>query len=221
MKKTVLAASLVFIFSGAIFLLSNQATLSAKSPAWINLMPTSSFQNWTRVTIPPDRPLPKKSQWSVNAATGVLICAGNGGHEWLRYNRQFSNFVFHVEWRLAKLPGQAKYNSGVFVRNNAQGVIWYQAQVGNASGGYFFGQNPEHGSLPRFSLRDALTRQAVKPAGEWNTYDIRCQGKKLTLRVNGVVTSVYDHCNHPKGYVGLEAEGSRIEFRHVRIKKLD
>ena len=40
-------------------------------------MPNSSFDHWTRVTIPPNRPLPKYSQWSVDAATHTVICAGN------------------------------------------------------------------------------------------------------------------------------------------------
>jgi hypothetical protein len=206
---------------GIAFLPSKQNTLSAQPSGWVGIMPTPTFEGWTRVMIPPDRPLPKESQWSMDVADHTLICAGDGGHEWLRYDREFGDFVLHVEWRLTKRAGDAKYNSGVFVRTDARGLIWYQAQVGNASGGYFFGQNPENGSLPRFSLRSALTHQAVKPAGEWNTYDIRCESKKLILRVNGVVTSEFDTCNNPRGYVGLEAEGSRIEFRHVRIKAFD
>jgi len=221
MKQKILLASLVFVIIGIAFLPSKQNTLSAESSGWVDIMPTSAFKRWTRVTIPPDRPMPKKSQWSIDAANGALICAGDGGHEWLRYDRELGDFLFHVEWRLTKRAGNVKYNSGVFVRNNAQGLIWYQAQVGNAGGGYFFGQNPENGLLPRFSLRSTLTQQAVRPAGEWNTYDIRCQGKKLILRVNGVKTSEFDDCNNPRGYVGLEAEGSRIEFRHMRIKVLD
>lgn len=221
MQKTVPLAFLVFAVAlfGVVFLPGKQSTLNAAASGWVNLMPKSTFEGWTRVMIPPNRPMPKKSQWSV--ANGRVICAGDGGHEWLRYDRELRDFLFHVEWRLAKQPGNAQYNSGVFVRNDAKGLIWYQAQVGSASGGYFFGDNPEDGTLHGFNLQSALTQQAVKPAGEWNTYDIRCQGKKLVLRVNGIVTSEFDHCNNPRGYLGLEAEGSRIEFRNLRIKVLD
>jgi 3-keto-disaccharide hydrolase len=221
MKKTVLWASLVFwvVLIGIAFLPGKQNTLHAAASGWTNILPAPTLEGWTRVMIPPDRPRPEKSQWSV--ANGRVICAGNGGHEWLRYDRELKDFLFHVEWRLTKQAGNPNYNSGVFVRNDAKGLIWYQAQVGSASGGYFFGDNPENGSLRHFDLLSALTKQAVKPAGEWNTYDIRCQGRKLVLRVNGVVTSELDNCNHPRGYLGLEAEGSRIEFRNLRIKALD
>lgn len=221
MKRTAFLASLVcsLVIIGFVFLPGEHNALNAEPAGWVDIMPKSSFKGWTRVAIPPDRPLAKNSQWSV--ANGTLICAGNGGHEWLRYSRKLGNFLFHVEWQLTKEAGNAKYNSGVFVRNDAKGVIWYQAQVGSASGGYFFGDNPEGGSLHPFNLHSAITKQAVKPAGEWNTFDIRCQGKKLILRVNGVVTNVFNDCDNPKGYLGLEAEGSRIEFRDIRIKMLN
>ncbi len=222
MKTKVLLISLILIsvMMGVVLLGGRRSALSAAPWGWVDITPGPTFAGWTRVTIPPDRPLPKQSQWSVDAVSGTVICAGDGGHEWLRYHRELRNFLFHVEWRFAKVAGKKNYNSGVFVRNSANGLFWYQAQTGDASGGYLFGDNPENGSLHRINLRSALAQQAVKPAGEWNTYDIRCQGKKITLRVNGVVTSEFDACNNLRGYLGLEAEGSRIEFRHLRIKVL-
>jgi 3-keto-disaccharide hydrolase len=221
MKKKALLAFLVLglISTGITLLPGRRNAVSAEPSGWVDIMPTSTFAGWTRVTIPPDRPLPKQSQWSV--AHGAIICAGDGGHEWLRYDRELGDFLFHVEWRLTKRAGAKNYNSGVLVRNDAKGLIWYQAQVGDSSGGYFFGDNPENGSLHRFNLHSALTKQVVKPAGIWNTYDLRCQGKKMILRVNGVATSEFNNCNNLRGYLGLEAEGSRIEFRHLRIKILD
>ena len=223
MKKETLLVLLILsvTFIGIGLLVSRSSGLNAAPAGWVDIMPASNFSGWTRITIPPDRPLPKQSQWSVDAASGTVICAGDGGHEWLRYHRELRDFLFHIEWRFTKVAGKKNYNSGIFVRNNANGLTWYQAQTGDASGGYLFGDNPANGSLHRFSLRSELTQQAVKPAGEWNTYDIRCQGKKIILRVNGVVTSEFDDCKNLQGYVGLEAEGSRIEFRHIRIKALD
>ena len=55
----------------------------------------------------------------------------------------------------------------------------------------------------------------MKPAGEWNTFEITCKGKDMALWVNGAVTCEWHDCEaYPKGYVGLEAEGFRIEFRN-------
>ena len=42
----------------------------------------------------------------------------------------------------------------------------------------------------------------------------------MTLWVNGAVTTQWHDCQVPRGYVGLEAEGYRIEFRTVKVKPL-
>ena len=42
----------------------------------------------------------------------------------------------------------------------------------------------------------------------------------MTLWVNGAETSAWHDCEVPKGHVGLEAEGFRIEFRNVKVKPL-
>jgi hypothetical protein len=51
-------------------------------------------------------------------------------------------------------------------------------------------------------------------------YEIRCEGKKITLSVNGAVTSEFTQCEVPRGYIGLEAEGYRIEFRNLKLTGL-
>lgn len=212
----------IFLLIGVAMVPRDESQAAPTPSQWINIMPGPSLQHWTRVAIPPDRPLSKHSQWSVDASTRTLVCTGNGGHEFLRYDgRQLGNFLFHVEWRLTPHKGGKGYNSGVFVRNNSDGSIWYQAQVGDASGGYWFGyDNPAVKGPISFNLKSKMTADPVKPAGKWNTFDIRCQGAKLTLKVNGTVTSEFDACKNLKGYVGLEAEGSRIEFRKMRIRLL-
>ena len=58
----------------------------------------------------------------------------------------------------------------------------------------------------------------LHPIGEWNTYEIRCDGPKITLWVNGDLTGEFTAPEVPKGYWGLEAEGYRIEFRNIKLK---
>ncbi|MDE3181563.1 MAG: DUF1080 domain-containing protein, partial [Acidobacteriota bacterium] len=148
----------------------------AKKPVshgWVNITPQTNLQEWTRVAIPPSKQLNPVSQWEVDSAQHVIICHGNRGHEWLRYNHVYKDFIFEVQWRLAKVPGVTKYNSGVFVRNNEDGKVWYQAQVGSTDGGYFFGDNPENGALIRFNLKSELSQNHMRLPGRWNNYKIR------------------------------------------------
>src|SRR5262249_4013556 len=102
----------------------------------------------------------------------------------------------------------------------ADASVWHQAQISDSSGGYLFGDTPVKGRVTRVDLSQQLRDKRVKPAGPWNTYEITCKGKEISLWVNGAVTCVFDSCGVPRGYVGVEAEGSRIQFRNVKVKPL-
>ncbi|HEY3129177.1 MAG TPA: TonB family protein, partial [Acidobacteriota bacterium] len=128
------------------------------------------------------------------------------------------DFIFHIEFRFTPVENSVGYNSGVYSRNSADGKIWHQAQIGSASGGYLFGDTLVNGQLQRVNLRRTDVASRVKPAGEWNTFEITCLGAKMSLWVNGAVTSEYDTLEVLKGYLGLEAEGFRIEFRNLKLK---
>jgi hypothetical protein len=198
------------------------SALEQSPTGWTDLLAStgSSLDGWTRVPIPPTGKLGEPSQWSIDPKTGCLVCAGNGGHDWVRWNKEQGDCIFHVEWRFTPIEGGKRYNSGIFVRNSEDGAIWHQAQTGDASGGFLFGQTPVDGTPKRVNLMKQVTDQRVKPAGEWNTYEVTCKGNEISLWVNGAVTCVWHDLAIPKGYVGLEAEGFRIEFRNVKLKAL-
>jgi hypothetical protein len=201
------------------------SALTSAPEGWTDLLADAgpTLKGWTRLPIPPTKPLKSEtvSQWSLDPKTGILLCQGDGGHEWVRWDKEVSDAIFHVEWRFTKVEGKKGYNAGVFVRNSADGVIWHQGQTGDGGGGYLFGNSPVNGKPERFTLNKPGRERREKPPGEWNTYEIRCKGKEITLWVNGADVSTYTMCEVPKGYVGLEAEGWRIEFRNVKLKTLD
>ncbi|MCX6625195.1 MAG: DUF1080 domain-containing protein [Acidobacteria bacterium] len=194
---------------------------NAAAPAvWIDLLREST---WTRVPIPLTGTLREGQPWHFDRSTGILLCAGHQtGHEWYRFDREFADFDLHLESRYVPAGvDEKKYNSGVFVRNSKTGSIWHQVQIGAGSGGYFFGRTPVLGEVRGLNLRsEMLNGELVKPAGEWNIFDIRADRGKLTLTVNGKVSSIMD-CQVASGFVGLEAEGYAIEFRNVKIKALE
>jgi len=198
----------------------SDSALQSDPRGWLDLLPGVSLRGWTRVPIPPGKAPDPVSQWKVDPVNRFLVCEGTGGHEWLRYDREFTDFIFHVEWRFTKRAGAKGYNSGIFVRNSADGVLWHQAQVGAGSGGFLFGDTLVDGAKQRINLSSQLKENRVKEAGEWNTYELRCKAKTVTVWVNGAVTSECTTCDVPKGYVGLEAEGYRIEFRNLMLKEL-
>ncbi|MBI3463799.1 MAG: DUF1080 domain-containing protein [Planctomycetes bacterium] len=197
-----------------------KSALESQPDGWIDILPPSDLKGWTRVPIPAGGKPGEKQQWHVASDSRFLICDGDGGHEWLRYDRELGDCTFHVEWRFTRVEGKKGYNSGVYTRNSADGKIWHQAQVGSASGGFFFGDTPVMGEIKRINVSKDLKGQRVKEAGEWNTFELTARGKTLTLWVNGAVTSVFSECEATRGHIGLEAEGWRIEFRNTKLKEL-
>ncbi len=204
--RFLLAAALVPAGAGA---------LAAQST---DILPDESLKGWTRVPIPPDEGVKPKLQWRVDPRERVLICAGDGQHEWLRYDKLLSDFVLAVDWRFTPKSG-ARYNSGVGVRVSKYGELWAQAQTG-LSGGYLFGDNLVDGAIQRFNLSKQMKENRVKPAGEWNRYEIRAQADRITLSVNGAVVNEETGYALRHGYIGLEAEGYEITFRNLKLEIL-
>ncbi|MGH9600164.1 MAG: 3-keto-disaccharide hydrolase [Terracidiphilus sp.] len=211
---------------GALLCAAILSVAAFASSQTINMFPAKAnaaqTRLWTRVAIPPTRPLSNVDQWHIDAAKREILCDGNQGHEWLRFNHELGNFDFRVSWRFTPVAGTTKYNSGVFFRNSKDGTIWLQAQT-SLAGGYIFGMMPPNsemsGKLQRFNLQKDMTENRVKPAGQWNAFDIRCVGETCTLAVNGAVVNTL-HTSVTKGYVGLEAEGYRIEFKDFHLRQL-
>jgi hypothetical protein len=186
-----------------------------------DILPEESLKGWTRIPIPPVDGLKPQLQWRVDAAAHTLICTGDGGHEWLRYDQPVGDFVLSVDWKFTPRTGgeQPRYNSGIGVRLSRYGELWVQAQTG-LSGGYLFGANFTGGAVKSFNLSKEMTANRVKPAGEWNHYEIRAEGDRISLSVNGEIVSDLTGVGLRTGYIGLEAEGYEITFKNLRLQSL-
>jgi 3-keto-disaccharide hydrolase len=187
----------------------------------VDLMPDESLHGWTRIPIPPIDGLQPKMQWHVDSAQHVLVCTGDGGHEWLRYDKDLGDFILQVDWRFTpRAPEEKRYNSGIGIRLSEYGEIWYQAQTG-LSGGYLFGNNIVDGLIQRFNLSKEMKENRVKPAGEWNHYEISARGPRIGLAVNGAVVSELPNCGLRRGYIGLEAEHYEVTFRNLKLQSIE
>jgi len=197
-----------------------KSKLQSEPEGWVDIMPTADLKGWYRVPVPPTGQLGRE-QWHVDTERKVLICDGDGGHDMLLLDKEIGDAVFHVEFCYTKVEGKSVYNSGIYVRNSKDGSIWHQAQIGDASGGYLFGETPgADGKKKFFTLTKQVTNSRVKPSGEWNTIEITAKGQVLTLWVNGAVTCQIENCGQEKGRLGIEGEGYRIEFRNLKMKAL-
>jgi len=222
------AAGLMMLAVAWPFGCQSRAALGAETPSalkadpkgWVDILPPADLKGWYRVAVPPTGKLGRQ-QWHVEADKKMLVCDGDGGHDMLLSEKEFGDAIFHVEFRYVRIEGKSGYNSGVYVRNSRDGAIWHQAQIGDASGGYLFGESPTAGGGRKFfSLHTEVKDGRVKPAGQWNTLEMTARAKTVTLWVNGAVTCRFTDCGQEKGRVGLEGEGYRIEFRNLKVKEL-
>jgi hypothetical protein len=148
---------------------------------------------------------------------------------YLRTKKEYSNYQLHVEWRWPENPT----NSGIFVHVNGPDKMLpahyqYQLKAGDA------GDIVLHGVGETVTVRDTVftSSEKVKPlirkmkpssekkAGEWNVADITCNGNTFTFKVNGVVQNVGTKCSLTKGAIGLQAEGSKIQFRNLWLTEI-
>jgi 3-keto-disaccharide hydrolase len=216
MKTTLL---LMVVLCASPIWAQTRSALEQDPDGWVDMLPQEDLKGWKRVSIPPTLPLSEEMQWRVDAATKTLICSGKGGHEWLMGEEDLSNFILHVEWKFAPLPGEPKYNSGVGIRLSPLGEIWHQAQTGQG-GAFLFGRTVMDGGLAFKNLRKEMSENRVKPVGEWNTFEVRAEGGTLALWVNGAEVNRWTGIGILKGRLGFEGEGYGITFRNIKLKKL-
>ncbi len=149
---------------------------------------------------------------------------------YLRTVKEYSNYHLHLEWRYPENPT----NSGVFLHTTGPDKLWpdyFQAQLKYENAGDFIVQNVGMIATIRDSVYIA-TDSANTPipkenptneklAGEWNSYDITCTGNTIEIRVNGLLQNTATNCSRSKGGIGLQAEGSKIQFRNLWIEHLE
>jgi hypothetical protein len=145
--------------------------------------------------------------------------------------KTYGDFVFEGEVLLPE--GQA--NSGFMFRAHVQPnkVFGYQAEVDGDPKRMWSGGLYDEGRRMWFVSPvkgDAASEAAFrKRAGDafkrhdWNRYRITCQGKRIRIEVNGVVTTDIEDDKDAKGVIGIQHHGEKgktYKFRNLRIKEL-
>jgi hypothetical protein len=207
------------------------AARAAEPPAFRDLFNGKDLSGWVNVNTAADT-------WTVR--DGVLVCSGHPIGV-MRTEKQYENFVLHVEWRHMEAGG----NSGVFA--------WSEGTVPEGSRlpkglevqmleldwvnlnkerdgtpqpiayvhGELFGANglevtPDN---PRGSRSRSLENRCLGK-GEWNVYDVVFVDGVVKLSVNGKFVNGVRNSSVRKGYLCLESEGAEIHFRNIRILEL-
>lgn len=182
----------------------------------LELFDGKSLEGWTFVSSGSNAPA--ASIWSVT--NGLIFCEGkpNG---YARTLQTYRDYQLHVEWRWPAGRG----NSGVFLHVNPPDKVWpycFETQLlaGDAGEVRLNGGSRLAGVDPKTAAIKRQQPSSEKPVGEWNSYDITCRGDTITVRVNGVLQNEVSGTSTDSGAIGLQAEGSPVEFRNLFVDKL-
>lgn len=161
------------------------------------------------------------------AEEGVLRATALG-KGYIRTDMPYADYQMHVEWRWPQGPG----NSGVVLHIVNADQVWpkgFEAQLKADRAGDIvmfadargreevLGRNPGGVSTGRIE-RPGPSRE--KPVGEWNSYDITARGGTITLAVNGKEVNRVTDTVPNAGMIGLQTEGTPIEFRNWTLTPL-
>lgn len=210
--------------AGSFFLASG----TPSQAEWVTLLHQNDLSNWTydmKDGSPPE------SVYSVK--DGILSIQGAGKDvSVIRTIEEFSNFELEFEWRWPGEPG----NSGclIYCTEPRYLNVWpksLEVQMGNGDAGdfIFIGEtidvtdaqiaktDPNKENDWRVRLRNNLTDDSEKPAGEWNHALIVSDNGNVTVHINGELVNKGWNATGRIGSICFQAERANIEYRGIRI----
>ena len=190
----------------------------AAAQGWINLLQDPALADWQRLPLPSDATLDSRNPWHYDAASGVLQGDGTGLHELLTHRTPRGDGILRVEWRYTGDP--AKPRAGIWVRTTADLATSHVAQLAPNMVGSLSGSRPSPDGGTRRLNSGSRRADLLRKAGEWNVIELVCVGQRLVLHFNGVITADWGECKVAAGRLGLEVDGSPIEFRAVKFRPL-
>lgn len=203
----------------------NTLTAAEAAQGWRLLFDGKTLTGWKTTGRP--------AGWVVDE--GTILCTVQGG-DYLRTLDQFDNFELALEFKLAP-----KTNSGIRLRSvnpdNMQ-TRGLEVQIFDSFGK----KKPDRHDCGALYDCVAPVKNVCRPAGEWNSLRITCDGSKITVMQNGERITEMDvnqwsvarqnpdgtpnkfpvACKYMarKGCLALQDHGGRVWFRNIKLRPL-
>ncbi|MFD7663943.1 ThuA domain-containing protein [Streptomyces sp. NPDC059788] len=156
---------------------------------------------------------------------GTLTSDGGMGMLWYAA-REFASYSLKLDWKMSGADGDD--NSGVFLGFPPSDDPWsavnngYEIQIDATDA-----PDRTTGSVYAFRAADLKARDAaLNPPGEWNTYELRVEGERLRVHLNGRAINDFTNTDPARslrqGHIGIQNHGDqdRVSFRNIRVKEL-
>ena len=151
----------------------------------------------------------------------------------LRSEKRYRNFICEFEYKHIEDVS----NAGFFIWSDptpAIGVPFTRAIEVQVINGYETDTYTSHGDIfaiwgatlkpvrphPTGAERCLPSQRRARGTGEWNHFRITAVDGTLTLSVNGKVVSAGTEINPREGFLCIEAEGTTVYFKNMRVREL-
>ena len=188
-------------------------------PRYVQIFDGKTFAGW-------DGDVEKTWRIKDDAFVGGSLETTVPRNEFVATTRQFTNFVLRLQFKLEGTEGFV--NGGVQMRSqripNHHEMIGYQVDIGDPTW---------WGSIYDESRRNKVMAQAdtnqvnkILRRGDWNQYEIRCEGKRVRAYINGLMTVDYTEADDaiPQfGRIGLQVHGGGkavLSYREIYVQEL-
>jgi choline dehydrogenase-like flavoprotein len=197
--------------------------------------------NWAMTTIRKQPGRDDPGSFRIRNAALESVAGNDLGIYWCKTPMP-ANFVLRLEW----LRWTHDSNSGVYLRfpdpeskgyNNGAYVadqFGFEVQIDELGKPDGKGIH-KTGAIYRADQREdneVLTQKPALPAGQWNSYEIRVEGSKFTVKMNGDVVCVFDNPYPGRGlpstaavptFIGLQAYPNpawSVAYRRIRFQAI-
>ncbi|HSH95188.1 MAG TPA: DUF1080 domain-containing protein [Roseimicrobium sp.] len=210
------------------FCLAARTLIAADAGGFVPMFNGRDLTGWVPSNVAPD---------TFFVRDGMIVSTGRPVGM-MRTEKMYENFIAEFEWRHMKSGG----NSGFFTWADALPVagssfprgievqildLGYDAKGKNewfSTHGDIFAVNGAQltvaGRISPNGKRSFPMEERTKASPEWNHYRLVGNNGDLSLSVNGKEVTVAKAASPRKGYLMLEAEGSEVQFRNLRIQEL-
>lgn len=182
----------------------NRLTDEEIAQGWVLLFDGESLFGWEAAS---------KADWKVKDGA-IDVTSGDQGL--LNTLGAFADYQLKVDFRAEKGT-----NSGVFLRTEKTPL--------NPKEGCYELNIAEFGSTP-FATGSLVARgEKAKVAADvntwdWQSYDVTCEGKRITIKLDGKQVLDYTEETDPKpplrGHIGLQLNKGAIAFRNIKLRPL-
>jgi Domain of Unknown Function (DUF1080) len=194
------------------------------------------------------QPNPAKVSDVFQVKEGGIIHSVGKPNGYLRTDQEFTNFHLSLDWRWTDTNPKAHHQSGIHVRMTGAdrmypmnyeieiarmpdfwtGDIWimgfdkasFKSEAVTDPGGKDY---PPEGAIG-FSWKGAHRykfKDAEKPLGEWNHYDITLDQDHLIVKLNGERVNEARGLEVVPGSFALQSEGGAIDFRNIKLTPIE